>query len=592
MFELDSRDSPSNNGDSYLIKIGYLLDHSQVGIFRRVSGWFSRAAPPSPSISKWRLTSIVERSPLEMMGVHIKHEEYGTALSLAKLYDLDTDLVYKARWEKSDLDSASVQDNLGKIEDWRWVITECIDRVMKSAEAMKALLQYGLKETEKWKYPDRGEVEREALEVPAGSEAGGSDSSGAGEAWWFRERRLQLLRCSDLLATFLVIHNNRYSGEKFAAFKAGSLKDLAVQLAQAGSAGSLEVLLKRHTHSLAQDWLAVLDSMPETVVPYSIRGLLPGPRPPVAAVSRRPDWIEGEETVAAIRNGSLPPSAAESTEELVKLSRGLVWPTGDQLTEWYRARAVAIDSKSGLLEHSLYLLTLGTDLGVQGLDQLSEDVQDLYEVVYGGKQIDEEGAVELTLVDWLQMGGFERYCTVMNGASKEDVAERLEGPADRVAQRWVARQEGTAREDAGAQPGASEGVADTGSSLKAKGGSKTETNQRSPPQAFPRRWLLLQAEKGDLGLVSTVLEAQLHGGVNKRLLSHEEVLDTALECVYTCPATDAWDEMAHLLAALNMTYKPLTPGNSPRAQEGGSENRRGDAAQQGEGCAHCCLWIV
>lgn len=519
-----------------------------------------------------------------MMGVHIKHEEYGTALSLAKVYGLDTDLVYKARWEKSDLDSASVRDNLGKIEDRKWVITECIDRVMKSAEAMRALLQYGLKETEKWKYLDR-EDGWETLEVSAGSEAGGSGASRAEEAWWFRERRLQLLRCSDLLATFLVIHNNRYSGEKFAAFKAGSLKDLAVQLAQAGSAGSLEVLLKRHTHSLAQDWLAVLDSMPETVVPYSIRGLLPGPRPPVASVSRRPDWIEGEETVAAIGNGSLPPSAAESTEELVRLSRGLVWPTGDQLTEWYRARAVGIDSKSGLLEHSLYLLTLGADLGVRGLEQLSVDVQDLYEVVYGGKQIDEEGVVELTLVDWLKMGGFERYYTVMKGASKEDVAERLEGPADRVAQRWAARPEGTAREDAGAQTGASEGVADTVNSPRTKGGSKTETNQRSPPQAFPRRWLLLQAEKGDLGLVSTVLEAQLHGGVNKRLLTHEEVLDTALECVYTCPATDAWDGMAHLLAALNVTSKPLTPGGSPKAQEGGSENRRGDAAQQGEGCA-------
>lgn len=557
---------------------------SQVGFLGRLSGWFRRPDALAPPIRKWRLTTTVERSPLEMMSVHIRHEEYGAALSLAKLYGLDTDLAYKARWERSDFGPASIGDNLGKIRDRRWVIGECLRRVPKTAEAMRALLQYGLQETNKWRYPEKGdgwEGGEEALEVPAGSGAAGAESSGDGEAWWFRERRLQLLRSSDLLATFLVIHNNRFSADRFALFQAGNLKDLAVQFAQAGSAGPLEVLLKRHTHSLAENWLEVLDSMPETVVPYSIRSLLPGPRAPVASISRRPDWIETEETLAAIRNGLLPASVGESTEELARLSRGLVWPSGDKLSEWYETRAVAIDSNSGLLEHSLYLLTLGADLGVRGLERLSEDVQDLYEVVYGGKAFEEaSGAVDLSLVEWLGMDGFERYCTVMSGASKEDVVERLEGPADRVARRWAERQEGTSKGSGGP-----EGAGESALSTETGGGA----TDMSPSESFPRKWLLQQAGKGALELVSTALYSQLPSpGVNKRLLSHEVVLETALECVYTCQVTDAWDAMAALLGGLTRP-KSLTPSGSPRAQGVGG---KGDGVKQGEECPYVVIVSV
>lgn len=42
----------------------------------------------------------------------IDNEEYGEALSLAKAYNLDSDLVYQRQWRKSTVSIASIQDYL------------------------------------------------------------------------------------------------------------------------------------------------------------------------------------------------------------------------------------------------------------------------------------------------------------------------------------------------------------------------------------------------------------------------------------------------------------------------------------------------
>ncbi|VDI29643.1 neuroblastoma-amplified sequence, partial [Mytilus galloprovincialis] len=87
----------------------------------------------------------VNKIPMEHI---IDHEEYGEALELAKAYGLDTDRVYQRQWKKSDVSIASIQDYLSKIKKRSWVFHECIERIPYNIDAMRELLEFGLKGTD------------------------------------------------------------------------------------------------------------------------------------------------------------------------------------------------------------------------------------------------------------------------------------------------------------------------------------------------------------------------------------------------------------------------------------------------------------
>lgn len=136
----------------------------------------------------WKLWSIVERTREEMLQVKINEGSYSAALKLAVNYGLNVDEVYKARWRMSDFGRVAIQENLAKLQDRKWVVSECRTRVCPTQEAMEAVLLYGLVETERYR-----------------NEKEGSDVDG----WWFRYERLRLLQRKDRLETFLGMHNGR-----------------------------------------------------------------------------------------------------------------------------------------------------------------------------------------------------------------------------------------------------------------------------------------------------------------------------------------------------------------------------------------------
>ena len=90
-----------------------------------------------------------ERSPEEIFRSKIAEGSYGEALRLAAEFYLDADEVYKARWEWSDFGRLAIQENLAKLQDRKWVVTECRTRICPTQEAMDAVLLYGLVETGK-----------------------------------------------------------------------------------------------------------------------------------------------------------------------------------------------------------------------------------------------------------------------------------------------------------------------------------------------------------------------------------------------------------------------------------------------------------
>ncbi|CAG2205929.1 NBAS [Mytilus edulis] len=96
----------------------------------------------------YRLVCLKSTTPEELYTRKIDHEEYGEALELAKAYGLDTDRVYQRQWKKSDVSIASIQDYLSKIKKRSWVFHECIERIPYNIDAMRELLEFGLKGTD------------------------------------------------------------------------------------------------------------------------------------------------------------------------------------------------------------------------------------------------------------------------------------------------------------------------------------------------------------------------------------------------------------------------------------------------------------
>lgn len=138
----------------------------------------------------WSLMSLFERSVSEMYNILISNQEYQAALDFATHHDLDTDEVFKAQWMNSDLGIHEINMFLSKIKDQTFTLSECVDRVGPTEDAMKALLSYGIHVTDRYVFSD-------------------SDDSQCSLIWDMRMFRLQLLQYRDRLETFVGINMGR-----------------------------------------------------------------------------------------------------------------------------------------------------------------------------------------------------------------------------------------------------------------------------------------------------------------------------------------------------------------------------------------------
>jgi hypothetical protein len=80
---------------------------------------------------------------------------------------------------------------LSKIKDHSFVISECVDKVGPTEDAVKALLSYGLHVTDQFCFSE-------------------SKSDKGSQIWDFRIARLQLLQFRDRLETYMGINMGRY----------------------------------------------------------------------------------------------------------------------------------------------------------------------------------------------------------------------------------------------------------------------------------------------------------------------------------------------------------------------------------------------
>lgn len=307
------------------------------------------------------------------------------------------------------------------------------------------------------------------------------------------------------------------------------------------------MLFKRHRYSLAPSVLSILDALPETLPPHSYSKLLPEVTVPQAFLVRGEcDWVENKKTVARLNTvrdtlghmvGDV--NLLESTEHMINLAQGLLWPAESEIVEWYKNRARTIDRISGQLENSLSLLDWGQRKGVKGLDSLFEDVSDLIKVVLTSDK-SEDSTLVLDLEAWESLSQYKKFQVMLEGAQADSIVDRLREQALPFLHRQRHQ---------------------LSPSLSSRNESSTSGS------SMLATWLRDAAQQNQLELCAAVFEEAANGSRGNGLFASEsEMIGVAVDCIYLCPALDRWPLMKTILAKF---------GDSPSAPFQDSPRRGG-----------------
>ncbi|XP_073099912.1 MAG2-interacting protein 2 [Elaeis guineensis] len=465
---------------------------------------------PDTDGSWWSLMSLSERSVSEMYNILISNQEYQAALDFASRHDLDTDEVFKAQWMHSDQGIHEINMFLSKIKDQTFTLSECVDRVGPTEDAVKALLSYGIHVTDRYVFSD-------------------SDESQCSLIWDMRMFRLQLLQYRDRLETFVGINMGRFSSQEYCKFRSVHLAEVALALAETGRIGALNLLFKRHPYSISPRILDILSSIPETVPVQSYGQLLPGRSPPSIIVLRDGDWVECEKMVSFINK--LPSGSEKSdqflTEIMLKHSQGLVWPSVAELSDWYRNRAREIDNLSGQLENCLSLAEFACHKGIVELQQFLEDISYLHQLIYSDG-LDQDFI--MSLIMWEQLPDYEKFKMMLKGVKEDMVVQRLQERAIPFMQ----------NRDFAETLGSQNQVKEDHSFVHC-----------AYEESFLVRWLKEIAAENRLDICLSVIEngcGELP--VDGLFKDERETIETALQCIYLCTLMDQWNMMASILSKL------------------------------------------
>ncbi|KAK9153532.1 hypothetical protein Sjap_001012 [Stephania japonica] len=466
----------------------------------------------------WSLLSFSEKSVGDMYQILINNQQYQDAMDFANFHGLDRDEIFKSQWLHSAQGTNDVTMFLSNVRDQAFVLSECIDKVGSTEEAVKALLAHGLKITDKYRFSESVDCE-------------------CSEIWDFRMFRLQLLQYRDRLETFVGINMGRFSVQEYRKFRILPLSEAAVSLAGSGKIGALNLLFKRHPYSLAPFMLEILAAIPETVSIQNYGQLLPGRSPPTTIVLRDEDWVECSEMVTYI--GQLSQihdnGASVRTESILKQSFGFVWPSVDELSIWYKNRAMNIDALSGQLENCLSLLEFACKKGIAELQPFYQSISYLHQLIYS-EDTDEETNVVITLDSWERLSDYEKFRMMLDRGKDDKVVEILR---DKAIPFMLSRYPPSRVDD--------------------KATDEHYSGLSYPTDSFLVTWLKEVASDNKLDVCLVVIEEGCRNFHDNGIFKDEsEAVRCALDCVYLCALTDRWNIMASILSKL------------PQIKDGGS----------------------
>lgn len=425
-----------------------------------------RFAPPRKRprtvIKNYRLVSLRSTTPEELYQTKIDNEEYGEALSLARTYNLDSDLVYQRQWRKSTVSIASIQDYLSKIRKRSWVLHECVERVPENVDAAKELLQYGLKGTDLEALVSIGNREDEGRFILPGDvdldDLPYDDLLSVDEELQIKKERenkkrrellakvdfsrltleqkelcrsrLKLLCYLDRLATYEEIlggphaAEQKYDAEFFKKFRSQNIVLSARNYAQESNVQALDILFTYHGAELLQHRLAILYNFPETTSPHEYTALLPEATvnddgeleliPWDEKRHREMDWCEAEECRAVLDQHMFDDDdfLYEESPELLRFRTAT--PSIQLLTDWYQSRAKDIDFYSRQVDCALSLVRLGKEREIPGLERLCDDMVTMETLVY-----ETLCELSLTLKDLQQLSDINKLRLLMKNSTPE-----------------------------------------------------------------------------------------------------------------------------------------------------------------------------
>ncbi|XP_042740699.1 neuroblastoma-amplified sequence isoform X2 [Lagopus leucura] len=423
-----------------------------------------RFAPPRKrprTITKnFRLVSLRSTTPEELYQRKIDNEEYEEALSLAQAYGLDSDLVYQRQWRKSAVNVASIQDYLSKIKKRAWVLHECLERVPENVDAAKKLLQYGLKGTDLEALVAIGKGEDGGRFILPGEADVGipyenflspdeeTDAKTEKEARKHQElllslnfskltleqkelcrSRLKLLTYLDRLETYEEIlggpHSaeQHYDGEFFKKFRNQNIVLSARTYARESNVRALEILFTFHGSALLPHRQAILSNFPETTSPHEYAFLLPEASYEQGTLKiipwneqkhREEDWCEKADCRTIVERTLQDESEFlyESQPELLKYRTTEL--SVELVTDWYLSRAQEIEKYAMQVDCALSLVRLGMERNIPGLQVLCDNLITLETIVY-----ETDGDRTLTLKELVEMKDIEKLRLLMKNSSDE-----------------------------------------------------------------------------------------------------------------------------------------------------------------------------
>ncbi|KAA0038366.1 MAG2-interacting protein 2 [Cucumis melo var. makuwa] len=458
----------------------------------------------------WSLLSLTQRSVLEMYNILIRNQKYQDALIFADSYGLDKDEILKSQWLHSNQGTNEMNAYLSKIKDQVFILSECIEKVGPTEDTVKAMLDYGMKLTNRYQFLDVEDLE-------------------SNEIWSFRLARLRLLQFKDRLETYLGINMGRFSVQEYSSFRVKPIKEAAINLAKNGKIGALNLLFKRHTYSMSPFLLEILSAIPETVPVQTYLQLLPGRSPPTSIAVREEDWVECQKMLNFImklpENHEL--SSQIKTEPIVKKYRGLIWPSISELAMWFMKRARDIDTLSGQLDNCLCLLECANQKGIHELQEFYVDVSYLHQLIYS------EGSDEnicINLVSWEQLSSYEKFKLMLKGTNEESVIRRLVEKA---------------------VPFMRKRSADMTSVPKDQQEESDFLENLDTTESFLVKWMKEVASENKLEICLLVVEEGCRDfGTSEFFRNEAEAVDCALHCIYLATVTDRWSTMASILSKL------------------------------------------
>ncbi|CAG7816117.1 unnamed protein product [Allacma fusca] len=384
-----------------------------------------RKRKPPTWIDTHRLFNVRSITPLELFHRKIDAEEYGEALDLAKIYNLDSDLVFQRRWTKTPVTVRSIKDFLAKITKRNWVLQECLDRVPDNLIAARKLLEFGMKGTDLTaavtisQGRDKGRFiiwAPDDLDISQDEYLSLIDKDNI-EVQRLIGYRKQFLHFLDMLNTYEMIlggallSEENFDSNVYSKLRNNSVLESCIEMARNSDVSGLKIMCINHWVDVSPYYLHILSSFPETTPAHNYRDFLPEVTSDGQVLlwdeimPKEKDWSDSFPVLSAFDGSRVLPDPETHTVEYI--------------CHWYECRVRQIESLTGLTNLSLDLSRLGVERNITKLQNLLENLETVETLVYDIRITD------MSLEKLERLSNIEKVELLMSTAKEDSYIENF-----------------------------------------------------------------------------------------------------------------------------------------------------------------------